>query len=125
MRGVTIRIRRRRSGARLRIGFTLASSLAGRVTETFYANFTRSLRTFEPSSGNDAIVKDGSDDRAGDASTSRLPADRAFVLQLRRQTEPGADLFVGRIEHIASGASEQFVSATDLIRFVRRVLGNE
>ncbi len=68
-------------------------------------------------------MNDGSDGRTGDASTSRLPADRAFVLQLRRETDAGANPFVGRIEHIASGAAEQFVSAADLIRFVRRLLG--
>jgi len=69
-------------------------------------------------------MNEGSGGRARKASTSRLPAERAFVLQLRPETDAGADLFVGRIEHIASGAAEQFVSAADLIRFVRRVLGS-
>jgi len=63
--------------------------------------------------------------RAADARRSRLPADRAFVLQLRPEFDAGADLFVGRIEHIASGAAEQFVCAADLIQFVKRVLGSE
>jgi len=67
----------------------------------------------------------GTDDRATDVSTSRLPAERAFVLQLRPQADPGADPFVGRIEHLASGTAEPFTSAAGLIRFVKRVLGSE
>jgi len=58
---------------------------------------------------------------APDASGSPLPADRAFVVQLRR-ADPGDDLFVGRVEHIASGAAERFASAEGLIGFVTRVL---
>ncbi len=66
----------------------------------------------------------GTDGRATDVSTSRLPAERAFVLQLRPQVDAGADPFVGRIEHIVSGTAEQFTSAADLIQFVKRVLGS-
>ncbi len=69
-------------------------------------------------------MNEGSGGHARDTRTSRLPADRAFVLQLRPESDAGADLFVGRIEHLASGAAERFVSAADLIRFVRRVLGS-
>ncbi len=67
----------------------------------------------------------GTDGRAPDVSTSPLPADRAFVLQLRPESDAGADVFVGRIEHIASGAAGQFVSAADLIQFVKQVLRSE
>ena len=70
-------------------------------------------------------MNEASSGRAADTCKSRLPADRAFVLQLRPASDAGADLFAGRIEHIASGAAEQFVSAADLIQFVKRVLGNE
>jgi hypothetical protein len=44
---------------------------------------------------------------------------------LRAQADAGADLFVGRIEHLASGTAEPFTSAAGLIRFVKRVLGSE
>jgi hypothetical protein len=56
------------------------------------------------------------------ASESPLPVDRAFVVQLRPRAHLGAELFVGRIEHIASGAAERFGSAEGLISFVERVL---
>ncbi|MEO8604646.1 MAG: hypothetical protein ABI629_18910 [bacterium] len=91
-------------------------------------SFTRTLRVPYGlpalAGGIDAGMNEGSDGRATAARTPRLPADRAFVLQLRPASDAGADLFVGRIEHIASGAAGQFVSAADLIRFVKRVLGS-
>ena len=90
--------------------------------------FTRTLRVPyglpAPAGASNAGMRNRSDARAGEASTSRLPADRAFVLQLRLETDADADPFVGRVEHIASGAAEQFVSVADLIRFVKRVLGS-
>jgi hypothetical protein len=51
-----------------------------------------------------------------------LPADRAFVIQLRAQTDPGADLFVGRIEHMTSGEAIRFGSAESLLAFITTVL---
>jgi hypothetical protein len=53
---------------------------------------------------------------------SPLPAERAFVIQLRPQTDPADELFVGRVEHIASGAAARFASSADLIAFVASVL---
>jgi hypothetical protein len=51
-----------------------------------------------------------------------LPAERAFVVQLRAQTDPSGNLFVGRVEHIASGTAERFGSADALIEFITKVL---
>jgi len=50
-----------------------------------------------------------------------LPPDRTFVVQLRPQADPGAELFVGRVEHIASGEFVRFGSAAELLAFMARV----
>jgi len=55
-------------------------------------------------------------------SESPLPAGRAFVVQLRTQSGPTADLFVGRVEHIASGEAQRFASADELLGFMTKVL---
>lgn len=51
-----------------------------------------------------------------------LPAERAFVVQLRPQAVPPGNLFVGRVEHIASGAAARFSSVESLIAFITQVL---
>ena len=51
-----------------------------------------------------------------------LPATRAFVVQLRAETEPAGELFVGRAEHMASGTAERFSSVGELIGFITRML---
>jgi hypothetical protein len=53
-----------------------------------------------------------------------LPPDRAFVVQLRQQPDPGAELFVGRVEHIASGEFVRFGSAAELIAFMAKIGGS-
>jgi len=50
-----------------------------------------------------------------------LPPDRAFVVQLRAHREPSGELFVGRVEHIASGDVERFASAAELLAFIARI----
>jgi len=61
--------------------------------------------------------------RAGvPGSEAPLPAERAFVVQLRAQPDPAGNLIVGRAEHITSGAEARFTSAADLIAFITRVL---
>jgi hypothetical protein len=50
-----------------------------------------------------------------------LPPERAFVVQLRPQTDPPGELFVGRIEHIASGTVSRFGSAAELTDFIARI----
>lgn len=59
---------------------------------------------------------------AVEATEVPLPAERAFVVQLRAQGDPSADLFVGRVEHIASGAALRFGSADVLLSFIAKVL---
>jgi hypothetical protein len=56
------------------------------------------------------------------ASEAPLPAERAFVVQLRAQPDPAGNLIAGRAEHIASGAAARFTSAADLIAFIAQVL---
>ena len=51
-----------------------------------------------------------------------LPPERAFVIQLRAPAAGGRDHFVGRAEHIASGAAAHFGSVRELVAFVRQVL---
>jgi len=51
-----------------------------------------------------------------------LPAERAFVVQLRAETDPAGELFVGRAEHMASGSAESFTCAAELIEFIARTL---
>jgi hypothetical protein len=53
-----------------------------------------------------------------------LPPERAFVVQLRLQADPGGELFVGRVEHIASGEFARFGSAAELIAFIAQVAGS-
>ena len=58
----------------------------------------------------------------GDATQVPLPAERAFVVQLRAQADSGGDLFVGRAEHIASGVAVRFGSVAELLAFITNVL---
>jgi hypothetical protein len=51
-----------------------------------------------------------------------LPPERAFVVQLRPYDRAGG-LFVGRIEHMASGAALRFGSADELMAFIERIAG--
>jgi hypothetical protein len=57
-----------------------------------------------------------------ESTEAPLPAERAFVVQLRSPDEQNRNLFVGRIEHIASGATGRFDSVETLIAFITRVL---
>ena len=50
-----------------------------------------------------------------------LPPERAFVVQLRPITDPSGDVFVGRVEHIASGTFVRFASAAELTAFIARI----
>src|SRR5262249_26131541 len=55
------------------------------------------------------------------ASEAPLPPERAFVVQLRSLTDPAGELFVGRVEHIASGTVLRFGSAAELTGFIARI----
>lgn len=50
-----------------------------------------------------------------------LPPERAFVVQLRPLADPPGELFVGRIEHIASGTACRFSSAAEMTAFIARI----
>jgi hypothetical protein len=51
-----------------------------------------------------------------------LPADHAFVVQLRRGTALTAQKVVGEIEHIVSGQHCEFHSFAELAAFIERIL---
>jgi hypothetical protein len=46
----------------------------------------------------------------------------SFVLKFRPDTDPDADRFCGRIEHVASGQMTRFDSPEELMGFLYRVL---
>ena len=48
-----------------------------------------------------------------------LPAERAFVVQLRADADFGAGTVSGRIEHVSSGAAGLFDSVEELIDWLR------
>lgn len=60
--------------------------------------------------------------REREGSTAPLPPERAFVVQLRARTDPTGELFVGRAEHLASGAAERFGCAAELLAFIAKAL---
>jgi hypothetical protein len=59
--------------------------------------------------------------RSDPATDTPLPPERAFVVQLRPLNDPRAEVLVGRVEHIASGAVGRFASAAELTTFIARI----
>jgi len=59
--------------------------------------------------------------RSRAATDVPLPPERAFVVQLRPLADPGGEVFVGRVEHIASGTFLRFASAAELTAFIARI----
>jgi hypothetical protein len=57
-----------------------------------------------------------------DGHDRRLPAERAFVVQLAATAEVTSGRLEGRIEHVVSGQATQFASLEDLLAFMARVL---
>jgi hypothetical protein len=55
------------------------------------------------------------------ASQAPLPAELAFVVQLRGTPAPGSQHLIGRVEHIASGETLRFDSAAELITFMSKI----
>jgi hypothetical protein len=53
-----------------------------------------------------------------------LPPERAFVVQLEADTDLSAGDVAGRIEHIVSGRAARFQSLSQLLAFLRRVVGS-
>jgi hypothetical protein len=52
------------------------------------------------------------------------PATSAFVVQLHREARPERGLWIGRIEHVASGASHEFTSRRSLVAWLLAQAGN-
>ena len=52
----------------------------------------------------------------------RLPADRAFVVQLRPEARVEPGCLAGRVEHVVSGDASQFDSLDGLLRFLAHAL---
>ena len=50
----------------------------------------------------------GSPDVNSSSEPPELPTEKAFVLQLTRETGPGLEPFAGRVEHVASGRRLRF-----------------
>jgi hypothetical protein len=63
-----------------------------------------------------------SDSSKGSTGRSRLPANRAFVVQLRDDIDPAAGEVVGRVEHVTSGRSARFEDVKALVDFFRQAL---
>jgi len=62
---------------------------------------------------------------AGEApqlNAPELPAGKAFVLQLSRDTGPTLQPFAGRVEHLASGRRVRFATFEDFRAAVIRLL---
>ena len=51
-----------------------------------------------------------------------LPADHAFVVQLRKGTGLTAETVAGEVEHIVSGQSGEFHSFAELAAFMEQIL---
>lgn len=46
------------------------------------------------------------------------PVDRAYVVEMQRDAEPGSGVCLGRIEHVASGRVARFGDVDTLLRFL-------
>jgi hypothetical protein len=66
-----------------------------------------------------------SDSSKGSPSRPSLPADRAFVVQLRGDTDPAAGEVVGRVEHVVSGRSIRFEDVMALVDFFRKAIADQ
>ena len=58
----------------------------------------------------------------GQNSMNGLHPNHAFLVQFRSGFKPGSKQLSGRIEHVASGKTTNFVSIQDLPRALRRML---
>ena len=51
-------------------------------------------------------------------SLPTYPAIGAYVVQLHREARPDKGLWIGRIEHVSTGASHEFTSGESLIAWL-------
>lgn len=65
------------------------------------------------------------DSSKGSPGRPSLPADRAFVVHLRGDTNPVTDQIVGRVEHVISGRSCRFDDVRALIDFFREAVAEQ
>ena len=56
-------------------------------------------------------------------AVAALPTDKAFVLQLTRDSGPGRAAFAGRLEHLASGRRARFETVEEFMAALDRLLG--
>jgi len=56
--------------------------------------------------------------------TGELPTEKAFVVQLRRDTGPSLEPFAGRVEHLASGRRLRFDSFAAFRAAVTKLLAD-
>jgi hypothetical protein len=56
------------------------------------------------------------------APTSSLSPHRAFVVQLRAETDVAAGRLVGRVEHVVSGQAATFQTLEGLLAFLAQIL---
>ena len=88
----------------------------------FYENLAVLTDSGAPSAYQHAMERKGAGRAVAEAIEAPLRLERAFVVQLREQPDPAANLFVGRAEHLVSGTSERFTCAADLLAFITKVL---
>ena len=53
---------------------------------------------------------------------TRLPADRAFVVQLHAEATVAGERIVGRVERVMTGEAVHFASLDELLQFIGRAL---
>ena len=51
-----------------------------------------------------------------------LPTEKAFVLQLARDSGPRLTTFAGRVEHLSSGRRERFATLSEFVAALGRLL---
>jgi hypothetical protein len=61
----------------------------------------------------------------GFGAATPIPAERAFVIQVREPCDGRGDLFIGRVEHLTTGDARRFRSIDELIAFVTHVLARQ
>ena len=64
----------------------------------------------------------GSPDATASPEAPELPTEKAFVVQLTRETGPDLKPFAGRVEHVASGRRLKFGDFAEFQAAVTRLL---
>ena len=64
----------------------------------------------------------GTPDKAASPEASELPTEKAFVVQLTRDSDAGLETFAGRVEHVATGRRLRFADFAAFQAAVARLL---